>query len=115
MEFYAILPLAIGALLAQDVQITRDGADWVRTDSGVAASSPTRILKITTRGHLTVRGSNSEQVTYRLTERVRARSGDDAHRMFGSTLLSRRVENAVTLVSITPMAQVAVVTELEVG
>jgi len=35
MGFCVILPALIGAILAQDVQIARDGADWVRTESGV--------------------------------------------------------------------------------
>ncbi len=99
------LPVMMSVLLAQDVQITRDGNDWVRIDSGTAATPQTRVLKITTRGHVVLRGSPDDRVTYKLTERVRARTSDEAHRLFGSTLFSNKVENAMTVVSIMPMAR----------
>jgi hypothetical protein len=115
MGFCEILPFVISILLAQDVQIKHDGADWVRIDSGTAAMPQTRVLKITTRGHLVLRGSPDDRVTYKLTERVRARTSDEAHRQFGSTVISNKVENAVTVFSVTPMTRAAVITQLEIG
>jgi DUF4097 and DUF4098 domain-containing protein YvlB len=115
MGLCALLAVVIGAMLAQDVTITRDGGDWIRTESGVTVTPQTGVLRIVTRGHLIVRGSNVEQVSYRLTERVRARSSDDAHRLFGSSFFDSKVMNGGTLVAITPMARRAVVTQLEIA
>jgi hypothetical protein len=115
MGFCEILPFVISILLAQDVQIKRDGLDWVRIDSGTAAMPQTHVLKIMTRGHLVLRGSPDDRVTYKLTERVRARTSDEAHRQFGSTLISNKIENAVTVFSVTPMTRAAVITQLEIG
>jgi hypothetical protein len=119
MGFCVVLPglahVMMSVLLAQDVQITRDGNDWVRIDSGTAAIPQTRVLKITTRGHLVLRGSPDDRVTYKLTERVRARTSDEAHRLFGGTVFNNKVENAMTVVSIVPMARAAVLTQLEIG
>jgi DUF4097 and DUF4098 domain-containing protein YvlB len=115
MGFCAILPVLIGAMLAQDVQpITRDGADWVRTETGVPATPQTRVLRVVTRGHLIVRGTDVEQVSYRLTERVRARTRDDAQRLFSGSVFDSKVVNGATLIT-TTIAHAAVATELEIA
>ena len=94
--------------------ITRDGADWVRTESGVAVTPRTRVLRVVTRGHLIVRGSDGEQVGYRITQRVRARTRDDAHRLFSGSFIDSRIVNGATLIT-TTIAHAAVVTQLEVA
>jgi DUF4097 and DUF4098 domain-containing protein YvlB len=119
MVFCLILPAVhftmIGALLAQDVQVTGNGGELVRTESGATVTPQTRVLRIGARGHLIVRGSSGEQVTYRLTERVRARTDDAAHRMFGSTSVDSKVVSGVTRIDFTLNARPAVVTQLEIA
>ncbi len=84
MNFFAILPAAL-ALLAQDVQLTREGSEWVGTNSDTVQIAQKRFLRITAHGHLILHGSDSDQVSYRITQRTRTASKDEAHRRFGST------------------------------
>ena len=119
MECWGILPalyvVMLSAMLAQDVQpITREGADWVRTESGVPVTPQTRVLRVVTRGHVIVRGSDAEQVSYRLTERVRARTHDDAQRLFSGSLFDSKIVNGATLIT-TTIAHAAVMTLLEIA
>jgi len=117
MIFFAILPrFTAMLLLMQDVQTIRDGANWVQISNGVAPVPQTRLLKITTRGHLIVRGSDGDQVTYRLTERARARSKEEAHvKFFRGTRADTSTANGVTSLTIVPEATFAVVTLLEIS
>ena len=52
MSFFAIFPAAL-LLLAQDVQITREGSEWVNSDGvHTVQISQTRALRITTYAEL---------------------------------------------------------------
>lgn len=107
--------LTLAALLAQDAQVVRDGPYWVRTENGAARAGDARVLKISTRGAIVVRGAAIDQVEYRLIEKVRARNKDDAHRAFGSTISSTSVRGATIRLVITPIARESVTTRLEVS
>lgn len=96
MGICGILPVLVSVLLAQDVQITRDGNQWRRVDSGSAGSLQTRVLKVATRGRVIIRGSDGDQITYRLIERVKARSSEQAHIQFGSSFADIKTINNVT-------------------
>jgi DUF4097 and DUF4098 domain-containing protein YvlB len=114
MGICGLLPALVCALLAQDVQMTREGDHWRRVDSGSAGGPQTRILKVATRGRVIVRGSDGDQITYRLVERVKARSSEQAHRLFGSSIATTSTINSVTTLSIFPKANEAVTTQLEI-
>jgi DUF4097 and DUF4098 domain-containing protein YvlB len=115
MSFFAILPALTATLLAQDVQVTRQGVEWVLTDNGQAAVAQTHLLKVIARGHLVIRGTDGDQVTYRITERVRTRSYEEARRQLGSSTSNTSTANGVTTLTILPKAGSAVVTLLEIS
>ena len=114
MVSFAVIPAILSALLAQDAQIRRDGAYWERTESSTVNEVPARLLKITTRGHVVIRGSAAERITYRLTERVRARSEEEAHRLFHSNISTAINRNGMTTLVFMPMAHESVLTQLDV-
>jgi len=110
-----MIPAIAGTLLAQEAQITREGAFWQRIESNTVTEVPARVVKIATRGHVVVRGSSGERITYRLTERVRARSAEEAHRLFHSNLYNAVNRNGMTTLTFIPMAHESVTTQLEVN
>lgn len=115
MEFGFIFSVLIASLLAQDVsKITHEGNDWVKTTSGVVATPQTNTLRIATHGHLIVRGTTGDQVTYRLVKRVRARSEEAAKGSFGSDSSTSNALNGVTTVRFEPGTRANVLTELVV-
>lgn len=103
------------SLMAQDVQMRQDGAYWVQTANEVAGIPQGRILHVTTRGHVILRGSSGEQVTYKFEERVRARTRTDAHRLFGSLTTSVSSRNGAMALVVAPLTQESVLTQLEVA
>jgi DUF4097 and DUF4098 domain-containing protein YvlB len=115
MAYLGIIPLVAATLLAQDPQIARDGQGWKRTYSGVFSGVPSRVIKVSTHGHITVRGSQSDQFTYRLTQHVHAKSEDEAHRIFGTVVTSMAPRNGMTVVTLMPMSRESVNSEWEVS
>ncbi len=73
-----VVPIAVmlTGLFAQDVQWTQDGKWWVSTEMGTAAGAQT--VKVSTRGPVVIRGSQGDQIQYKLTKRVQARGEKDA-------------------------------------
>ena len=111
-----LLPLLFQtAVFTQDVQMVRDGAYWVRTESGPVGMAPMRVLKVTTRGHVIVRGSPGEQALYKLVERVKARTAEEAHHLFGSSVTSTKSFNGITSWTVAVLAHEDVITQLEVN
>ena len=100
---FSFIPVLFAALLAQDAQMVREGAYWKRTDGGTFNAPPTRLLRVATRGHVILRGAPGELITYKLTEQVRARSEEDAHRRFGSAIANMAVRGGVTIITLMPM------------
>ncbi len=109
------LPVAmLGALLAQDVQMTREGAWWVRTETGTIAASAVKPLKVVTRGNVVIRGGHIDQVQYRLIERVRARTEKDAHMTLRGSVVNTEFRGKVTTLVVAPAAANNVLTQVEV-
>ncbi len=111
----AFIPALLSALLAQDAQMVREGAYWKRTDSGTFNAPPTRMLRVATRGHVILRGTQGELITYKLTEHVRAHSEEDAHRRFGSAIANMSVRGGVTVVTLMPVIREDVNAQWEVN
>jgi DUF4097 and DUF4098 domain-containing protein YvlB len=107
------ITVLLAALLAQDPQMTREGAWWVHTESGTATGAQT--VKISTRGSVVIRGSQSDQIQYKLTKRVRTREKDDAHRMMDSTAITTSVRDRKATLVIAPAIRANVTTQLEVS
>jgi DUF4097 and DUF4098 domain-containing protein YvlB len=108
-----LIAVLMGVLLAQDTQMTREGAFWVLTESGTATGA--QIVKISTRGSVVIRGSQADQIQYKLTKRVRAREKDDAHRMMGSTAISISIRDRKATLVVAPAIRSNVITQLEVS
>jgi DUF4097 and DUF4098 domain-containing protein YvlB len=84
MAICCLIPLLFQtAVFTQDVQMVRDGDYWVRTEAGPVGLASIRALKVTTGGHVILRGSANEQPAYKLVERVKARNLEEAHHLFG--------------------------------
>jgi DUF4097 and DUF4098 domain-containing protein YvlB len=115
MRLCVLVPLLAGCLLAQDVQFTREGPYWKRTENAGMPPLPTRILKVSVRGHIVLRGGSGEQITYRLTEQVRARSEEEAHRLFGSGIITISSVNGVATLVVASFVHPTVITQLEVS
>lgn len=103
------------SLLAQDVQMRQDGPYWVQSANEVAGTPQGKILHVTTRGHVILRGSNGDQVTYKFEERVRARTRIEAHRLFGSLTTSVTSRNGTMGLVVAPLTHESVLTLLEVA
>jgi DUF4097 and DUF4098 domain-containing protein YvlB len=79
---------AASAWAGETSQIRREGQYWVLTSSGaesIAAGVPVRVM---TRGAVTVRGHESNQVLWRLTARVKAKNEEEAQRILKNARLT---------------------------
>ena len=115
MKLALLVPAMAASLLAQDAQIVREGPSvWRRSYSGAFAGPPAGLIRVVTRGAVVLRGSAGEQVTYQLTEHVRARTEDEAHRLFGSDVISMVGRNGMTVVTLLPVARENVAVQWEV-
>ncbi|MGD1090957.1 MAG: hypothetical protein ABSB35_03080 [Bryobacteraceae bacterium] len=106
--------LLVATAMAQSTRLEQDGLYWVRTVNTPVAVPQTARLRIATRGHVVLRGATGDQVTYILTQRVRARSEAEALRLLGSwEALAQRRPDGITLV-VLPKATGNVISELQV-
>jgi DUF4097 and DUF4098 domain-containing protein YvlB len=108
------VPVAVlmASLLAQDTQMTHEGNSWVLTETGTATGA--QVVKISTRGPVVVRGSQGDQIQYKLIKRVRAREKNDAGKMLGSTLFSTSLRGHTVTLVVAPSIRTNVTTQLEV-
>ncbi len=111
----SLIPVLMAAMLAQDAQMVREGAYWKRTYSGTFNAPPAKMLRVSTRGHVIVRGTQGELITYKLTEQVRARSQEDAHHRFGSDITGMTVRGGVAIVTLMPVIREDVNAQWEVS
>jgi DUF4097 and DUF4098 domain-containing protein YvlB len=110
-----LVPLIAASLLAQDARLEHDGAYWVRTLNAPVSMGQSTRLRVATRGHVILRGAPGDQVTFTLTEHVKARSEVEAHRMFGNVkTITRTLPDATTFV-VEPMAADNVILELQIN
>jgi hypothetical protein len=88
MRLALLISFAAGLAFAQDQQQwTRQGPYYVYTMSAPVVNvtgHPPAQLRIMTRGNVVLRGSKGEQVVYKLVQRMKARSQEEAHRLLGS-------------------------------
>jgi DUF4097 and DUF4098 domain-containing protein YvlB len=112
----ALAALSIAAVLcAQEVPLTREGAYWVRASQSTLNLPVQPRLQVVTRGSIVLRGGPGNQVTYRLKQKVRARSEEDARRLIGSAITSLRSAGDLTRFIVMPASSPLVITELEVN
>jgi hypothetical protein len=99
----------------QETPLTRDGAYWVRTSTGAAAVKPHAQVQILTRGRISLRGSKDARLSYRLIQRVKARSEEEARQWIGPVTAASQTTDSVTRLVVEPASSVTVLTELEVS
>jgi hypothetical protein len=117
MRFALLIFLTAALLCAQDsLQLTHDGPYYVLTVSAPVIGRVPAQLRIVTRGNVVLRGSQGEQVVYKLVQRVKARSETEAHRLLsgGVTATTPPLISMITLTVITSAAE-QVSNDLEVS
>jgi DUF4097 and DUF4098 domain-containing protein YvlB len=87
LRWLLTLAMVSAALGAEESKLTRDGAYWVQTVTGVATAAPGGRLRISTRGPVTVRGSAADQVRYTITKRIKSTSESEARRRLSRFLV----------------------------
>jgi DUF4097 and DUF4098 domain-containing protein YvlB len=102
------------ALAAQDLPLTREGPYWVRTLEGTVEGAPQPRLQVFGRGHIVLKGGPGEQVTYRVQQRVRARSEQEAERLLGNLTATSRSVSGITRLVVTPTSVPIAATEIEI-
>ena len=81
----AVNVVLAAALLAQEGNVARVAPNlWERTTTGAFQEPVRPRLTVKAPGHIILQGGNSGQVTYKLTQRVHARSEAEARRLFGA-------------------------------
>ncbi|HLH38287.1 MAG TPA: hypothetical protein VKX39_03995 [Bryobacteraceae bacterium] len=101
-----------GSLLAQEARVVEEQpSHWVKTYSGEFVSPPGATLRLITRGHVIVRGAGGDRVGYMLTERVRARTLENAQRLFGKVIATMMRRDAAMTLTLLPMSAEPVAVE----
>lgn len=108
------LTLFLAALGAMGQGITQEGSDWVRTISGTLPAVPRAGLHVQSQGRIVLRGVTGDRVTYKLTERVKARSEDEAEQKLSGGMVVPRLLSGV-MVILAQGASPFVATTLEVS
>ncbi|HEY6347059.1 MAG TPA: hypothetical protein VIY49_36680 [Bryobacteraceae bacterium] len=98
----ALLLIAGGNMPAQDVAVVRVGPNsWSRTVAGSVSVEPQGRLEVEARGHIVVRGGDAvDRISYKLVQRVHARSESEARDLFGSGVLTPAVLGPVTRIDV---------------
>lgn len=106
------------SLFAQDVKIVEERPSyWLRTNSG-SFPAPAGTIRVLTRGRVVirgVRGALGDRVAYTLSERVRARSREEAQQTFGKVIVQAMRRNGSTMFTLLPMAPENVSVEWELA
>ena len=100
---------------AQEAPVVREGAYWVGSigDSfGIAAQAR---LQVNTRGNVTVRREAGDQVTYRVRQRVRAASEDQARTLLGGGVRQVSSARGRVVLELQPISAGIVKTDIEIG
>jgi hypothetical protein len=97
-----VLPIIAGVQLpAQDSAVVREGPNsWSHTVAGSVSVEPQGRLEVEARGHIVVRGEAVDRISYKLVQRVHARSESEARDLFGSGELKPAVLGQVTRIDV---------------
>ena len=93
--------------------LVRDGLDWVETQTGFASTGGMTRLRVEARGLVVVQGGGGNQIAYRVRNRVRAVTQEDARRVLELVRPQVRGSAGAMVVSV-PIRDLPVTTELEV-
>ena len=96
-----ILPLTVVLALGQEPSIRREGSHWVQVITGTLPAPSGCRLKVENRGPVTVRGQKSNQISYTITKRVRARSEAEARALLRAAAVRATSRNGIASVALT--------------
>ena len=99
---------------AQEAPVAREGAFWVGSvgDSFPIGAQP---LQVNTHGNVIVRRIAGDQVTYRVRQRVRAASEDQARGLLGGGARQLSSQRGRMVLELQPISAGIVRTEIEIG
>lgn len=94
--------VAAALLYAEDSsRLTREGPYWVRTITAPVNGRIPAQLHVRTRGNVCLRATSGAQIVYKLVQRVRARSEEDAKYLFHDISISAVTPPLVSLMTLT--------------
>jgi DUF4097 and DUF4098 domain-containing protein YvlB len=113
---FALFSLTAALVCAQVPRVmTREGPYFVGTTVATADGRAPVQLRIVSRGNIIVRGSNSDRVVYKLVQKVRAHSEEEANVLFGQLNTAIELLPGRTTLSVLPLSNAAVSNDLEVS
>jgi hypothetical protein len=118
MRFAFYISLATAWLSAQDTSVlTHEGPYFVRTSSATTTLQTQGQLRVMSSGNVVLRGTKSEQVSYKLVQRVKAHSEMEARHLLRSNTVSAQVPPLAGMMALTviTMAGAEVSNDLEVN
>jgi hypothetical protein len=113
MRFFALLTVISVSLLGQD-SLVQEGGFWVHTMSGLPIIPPHSRLTINVRGDVIIKGTDNP-ASFRLVQRVRARSEAEAQRMFSGVTIGTGTAGGLTIFGVGPSASPYVSNRLELN
>lgn len=109
----AIVTAAV--LAAQEAPVVREGAYWVGSITDSFPIAPQSFLQVNTRGTVVVKRGSSDQVTYRVRQRVRAANEDKARALLGGGAKQVTRLRGKTILEVLPISADNVRTDLEIS
>jgi hypothetical protein len=110
------LLLAALNLLAQQPEFTRESTNsWLNTVTGEAQLTPQRRLWVVARGHIIVHGGATERITYKLIQRIYAKTEDEARQLLGSGSLDSRPMDGISRIFVQQKSSLNVGNELQIS
>jgi DUF4097 and DUF4098 domain-containing protein YvlB len=103
----------ISVMLFGQEKLTQEGGSWVRTMTGNPPIPQNTKLVVTSRGGVVLRGSNNPQASYRIVQRVHARSEEDARQLLSSIQVAARTQGGITNFEVSVGSSLLASTQLE--
>lgn len=113
-----LFTLAAALVCAQEPPVlTREGPYFVRTIVAQINGRVPATLRVLSRGNVVLRGFQGDRVQYRLVQKVRARSEEEANRLFGPVNTSTVIPPMISMATLTviPSSAPQVTNDLEVA
>ncbi|HYV63137.1 MAG TPA: hypothetical protein VE958_10710 [Bryobacteraceae bacterium] len=115
---FGIASLAMVAAVvtaAQDAPVVREGAYWVGSVGDSFPIGAQSRLQVNTRGNVVVRRAAGDLVTYRVRQRVRAASEDQARALLGGGAKQLSSVRGRVVLDLQPISARTVKTDIEIG
>src|SRR5579863_8090911 len=108
MRFALFISLTAAVWAQESSELTRDGPYYVRTMSApvavqIAGKIPPQ-LHVISRGNVLLRGAKGNEIVYKFVQRAKARSYDEAKRLFRPVLISALPMISMTTLTVIPSA-----------